>query len=322
MQTRTKRQLLLALFLVLGGVILFGGLMTMLNWDFTKLSTSRYETNCYEIPEDYQSISVLTKNANVVLLPAEDGKCRIVCREQKTLRHSVEVRDGALTVEVTDTRKWYDYISLFSFESPCITLYLPQEAYGALTVKASTGNVNLPAAFQFDTMEITTSTGDVTAEASVTGALTVKVSTGNVAVRGVQAGSISLSASTGDITVSDTVCAGEVCLRVSTGDTVLSRLTCASLVSMGRTGDLTLRDTQVSGLCSIERSTGDVRFDKCDALELRVSTNTGDVTGSLLSQMLFDAQSRTGKVTVPSPSGSRPCLIRTGTGTIHLTVEE
>ncbi len=321
MLIKTKRWLLIALFLVLVGLILFGGVMAVLKWDFSKLSTVKYETNRYEITEGYQSISVLSKTANIVLHPTEDGTCTVVCHEQEKLLHSVEVRDGTLVIEVVDTRKWYDYISIFTFGNPSITLYLPQDVYSALTVKTNTGAVEIPSAFRFDTIEITTNTGNVKNEASVTGALNIKTTTGNITVSGVQADSMKLSASTGKITVSDTACAGDVSLRVSTGKTALTQLTCASLTSIGSTGDLTLRDTLASGPLSIERSTGDVRFDKCDAAEILVTTDTGNVTGTLRSEKLFDAQSTTGKVQTPPPSGTQPCKIRCDTGNIQITVE-
>ena len=41
----TKIWLIIAASFVLIGCIIFGGVMTMLKWDFTKLSTDKYETN-------------------------------------------------------------------------------------------------------------------------------------------------------------------------------------------------------------------------------------------------------------------------------------
>ncbi|MBE6554180.1 MAG: DUF4097 domain-containing protein [Ruminococcaceae bacterium] len=322
MRMGTESRLLVALFLILVGLILFGVIMTALKWDFTKLSTAKYETNRHEISEDFQTISITSKTANVVLLPAEDSNCTVICREQEKQLHAVEVRNGALVIEVVDTRKWYDYISLFSFESPAITVYLPQEAYDALTVKTNTGNVEVPSAFRFEAIEITASTGNIKNEASVAGELKIQTTTGNITVSGVQADSIKLSASTGKITVSDTACAGDVSLRVSTGNTKLSQLTCGSLSSIGSTGDLKLQNTVVSRLLLVERDTGNVQFDKCDAAEIRVTTDTGNVTGTLLTEKLFDAKSDTGKVEVPSPAGTEPCRIRSDTGNIRITVED
>ena len=59
----TKIWLIIAASLVLVGCIIFGGVMTMLKWDFTKLSTGKYETHNYEIDEKFNNISIVTDTA-------------------------------------------------------------------------------------------------------------------------------------------------------------------------------------------------------------------------------------------------------------------
>ena len=71
---------------------------------------------------------------------------------------------------------------------------------------------------------------------------------------------------------------------------------------------------------SIERSTGDVTLDGCDAETLWIKTDTGDVTGTLLSDKIFMAQSDTGKVEVPKSTSGGVCEVSTDTGKILLSV--
>ena len=131
MKSKTKAWRIIATVLVLLGLIVFGGVMTVLKWDFRKLSTVKYETNTYQIDEAYQDISIVTKTANVVFVPSENDKTVVTCYEQKKVLHSVQVQDGKLMIEVVDTRAWYEYISI-SFDSPTLTVAIPKGEYGAL----------------------------------------------------------------------------------------------------------------------------------------------------------------------------------------------
>ena len=68
MRTKTKVWLLIATFCVLAGCILFVGVMTSINWDFLRLSTTAYETNIHEISQDFDRISMNTDTADIVFL--------------------------------------------------------------------------------------------------------------------------------------------------------------------------------------------------------------------------------------------------------------
>ena len=131
--------------------------MTMLKWDFTKLSTVKYETNHYEINEGFENISIITDTADVVFVADESMMTSVSCYEQKNLKHRVTVEDGTLVIEVADTRKWYEYIGI-NFGTPKITVCIPQGKYGALSVSASTGDIHIPKDFSFNGVDLSAST--------------------------------------------------------------------------------------------------------------------------------------------------------------------
>ena len=245
----------------------------------------------------------------------------MVCYEQKNRRHSVSVKDGTLIIEVNDTRKWYEYIGIF-FDSPKVTVYIPQGAYGSLTIESSTGDVDIPKDFTFESMDISENTGDVTNRASVAGIMKVSTSTGHIHVEGLSAGAMELSVSTGRVTVSDVTCEGDVRIRVSTGDTRLTNVACQSFTTAGSTGDISLTNVIAVERFSIERSTGDVKIDACDAAEICIKTDTGDVEGRLLSDKVFLVKTDTGHINVPHSITGGRCEITTDTGNICVTVEK
>lgn len=321
MKKATMVWLIVAASLVLAGLLTVTCGLAMAQWDFSLLSSTKLETNTHEITEVYQNISVATDTADVVFIPCEGEKTSVVCHESVKETHRVEVRDGTLFIELVDTRKWYDYINIgISFDSPKITVSLPEGAYGTLTHKGSTGDVDIPAAFSFESMDIAVSTGDVTCAASVTGAMRIKASTGALQVRDLTAGELSLSVSTGNVSASAVTVEGDMSIRVSTGRSYLTDVTCKNFMSTGNTGGITMINVVVAEKMSITRSTGDVKFDRCDAAELVVKTDTGDVTGTLLSEKVFIHRTDTGDVDLPDSTTGGRCEITTDTGDIRISI--
>ncbi len=320
MSKKTKIWLVIAASLVAIGGMIFGGAMSILEWDFIGLSTSKYETNSYEIVEDYTNVSIITKTSDIVFLPSDGSESSVVCYEQKNVKHSVSVENGTLVIKVNDTRKWYEHIGI-NFGTPKITVCLPKSEYGELLIKDDTGNIGLPKDFEFESIDITVSTGRVSLEASASGTVKIKASTGDISVRNVSADEIDLSVTTGKVSVYNVNCEGKINVDVSTGKVDMTDVACENLVSDGSTGGVSLKNVIASKKFSVERSTGDIKLEKCDAAEIFIETDTGDVKGSLLSEKMFVAKSDTGKVKVPKTSGGGRCEIETDTGNINITLE-
>ena len=321
MRKKTKVWLIIAACLVLIGSIIFGGVLTMLKWDFTKLSTVRCETNDYEIKDEYKNISIVTNTADIVFAPSESQTTVVVCCEQKNMKHSVAVQNGELAIKVNDARKWYEYIGI-NFGTPKITVYIPQGEYGALLVKSKTGSVEIPKDYKFKSIDVSQSTGNVTNYASASEDITVKTSTGSIRIEDVFANTLNLSVSTGGIVVSDATCEGDIKLKCSTGKTNLTNVECKNVVSNGNTGAISLKNVVAAGNFLIERSTGDVKLDGCDASEISVITDTGDVKGSLLTDKIFIVQTDTGDVDVPKTVTGGKCEIITSTGDIRISIKQ
>ena len=320
MRKQTKRWLMIATCLLLIGCAVFGGVMMRLKWDFTKLSTVKFETNRYEIDEAFQSVSIDSDTADVIFVPSEGTETVVECHEQSKIKHVVEVKDGVLTIKLVDTRKWYEHIGI-SFGSPKITVTLPQGEYDTLSVKNDTGDIKVPNGYRFESMTLSASTGDVKASASAD-TVKIKTSTGRIDVEGIAAGSMELSVTTGRVHVVKVDCTGDVSVRVSTGKTFLTDLSCQSLHTEGDTGDLFMQNVVSTMAFSIKRSTGDVVFNGCDAAEIHVKTSTGNVRGSLRSDKVFLTSTNTGSVHVPSSVSGGRCEIHTSTGDIKIEIPQ
>lgn len=319
MKKQTKIWIAAASAMILIGIIIFGGVMSMLNWDFKKLSTVQYETNRYEINETVENISIALNTADLTFAPSEDGKLSVVCYEQSRGKHIVKAENGALTIQFADTKAWYEHIGI-DFQHAKITVFLPAGEYGALSVRSTTGHTEIPNDFQFKSMDISTTTGGVQNKASASENIRIHTTTGHIGIDGVNAASVALSVSTGKITVTDTACETEIRIRVSTGDAKLTDVSCATLSSEGSTGDLLLKNVIASEKLEVRRSTGDVKLEGCDAGEIFVKTSTGKISGTLLSDKFFVCHSDTGSVRVPENGDGGRCELSTDTGNIGIEI--
>ena len=321
MKKKTKVWLLTAVLLVVLGLILFAAGMTANNWNFMNLSTEKYETNAYEIREAFRNIAVETNTADILFAVSQDDKCKVVCYEAENEKHAALVQDGTLMIRVAHQKQWCDYIGI-TMETPKITVYLPQTQYDSLIIKETTGDLEIPGEFRFESMDISTSTGDVKNYASTSGTMKIKTTTGAIYVENISAEFVDLLVSTGDVTAKSVTCNGDVQIGVSTGRVKLTDAKCKNMTSRGNTGDAFLENVIAFEVIFIERSTGDVKMEDCDAAEIQIQTDTGDVAGTLLSEKVFLVETNTGDVDVPKTTVGGKCEITTNTGDIRVKIAE
>ena len=320
MSKTAKTWLIVATSLILIGAIIFSGVMSVLKWDFSKLSTTKFQTNTYAITENYKNISIKSNTADISFISTDSDKTTVVSNEEINLKHSVTVKDDTLLIEINDTRKWYQYIGV-SFGKQNITVNLPKGEYGALSINTDTSDVEIASDFKFESVDISLSTGDVTNLASANDFIKIKTSTGNIDTKNISANSVNLTASTGKISAENLNSNGDIKLKVSTGKTNLSNIKCKNLISSGSTGDIYLNNVISTEKFDIKRSTGNVKLEFCDANELSITTDTGDVKGSLLSDKVFITKTDTGKIDVPKTLTGGKCEISTDTGDIIITIK-
>lgn len=319
MRKGTKAWLIAATALVAVGCLLFGGVMMALQWDFSKLSTTTFQTNTHTVETAFQNISVKVATADVSFVPSANDFCTVVCREKESAKHTVTVENDTLTIREVSTTKWFEHIGI-SLGTPSVTVYLPQKSYAALVLEVTTGDITVPQDFTFDSMQITATTGDVTVAASVSQEAALKATTGNICAENMTTDSLALSVSTGKVTARSITCAGEMRIHVTTGDVQVTGVNCGTLLSDGNTGKIALTNVIAADRLSVERSTGDVVFKNSDAGEIFVKTTTGTVTGTLLSEKMFIIDNNIGDVRVPqSVSGGR-CEIITNVGDIRIDI--
>ena len=301
MKKQTKVWLLVATSLILCGCLLFTGVMTMLNWKFSKLSTVTYETNRYEMQEAFQNITINTQTAKVELVKGDVRLPTVTCYENQKMKHRVSVTNNTLEIQMENQKKWTDYIGI-DFGKATITVILPREQYGSLTIKNTTGNILVGDQLQFE-------------------AVTIAQTTGNVEMKNNGVKSLTINLTTGKLTLTHLQCQGDLTLKSRTGTKILENVTCNNLTENGTTGKTTMVNVVAHGKLTAKHTTGNITLSQCDADSLTLKTTTGTIQGSLLSPKLFTAKTTTGKINLPQSTTGGVCQINTTTGNITFTIQ-
>lgn len=321
MKKSMKICLIVAVSLVLIGCMIFGGVMTMLKWDFSKLSTNKLETNTYQITEEFNNISINTQTSDIKILPSDDSCCKVICKEDIKIKHTVKVENNTLLISFEDNKKWFEYIGI-NFGEQYITVYLPKSECKALSIKSATGDIDIPKEFVFDSIDAKLKTGDVSCYSTAKELVNINLSTGDILLDDITSKSIKLSATTCDnITVKSVVCDGDISVQINTGYVNISDVKCNNFTSNGTTGDISLTDVIADTKIYVKRTTGGVKFNNSDANEIYVKTTTGNVCGNLLSDKIFKTYSTTGSINVPITASGGQCEIDVTTGDIDITVD-
>lgn len=298
--------------IVAAGCILLGGALMLISrprggFQSLEFPQATFETKTHAISESFEHICIQEMSADVRFLPSEDHQCRVICQDREGLTHTVGVSDGTLTVGCIDSRdKWYEHIGFFwgrNWEAATVTVYLPAQEYGALTLQTTSGNVSIPEGFTFGEARLATTSGEIDFAGTVSNRLQI-------------------DSTSGDIELSHTVC-GSVEIATTSGDVEVSDLASDTLTSRTTSGEMTLSAVQVRNLAELEAISGDIALEHSDAGSFRIKTTSGDIEGALLSGKNFVTHTVSGDVRVPpSDSTANVCEVTTTSGDIWITVLE
>lgn len=320
--SKTKKiWLITAAFLVAAGLFISVGAMIAFDIDFDQLNTMKYETNVYDLSGEFDKISIDTTTADIVFIPSDNENCKVICYEQERTKHTAEIENKTLIIEMVDNRKWYDHVGVFFGGGMKITVYLPQDKYSSLMIDTHTGDIEVPKSFTFENIRIKGSTGNVDCFANVSDTLDVRTHTGNINADTISAGTINLSATTGNINLDSVTSSGDFYVETSTGNIKLTDVNCSSLSAESSTGNITLRSVIAADRFTIRSSTGNVKFKNSDAASIYVKTSTGNVTGTLISEKIFITDTSTGDINVPKTITGGRCEITTSTGDIEISIQ-
>ena len=303
-----------AALIVIGLVIALIGLF-LLDFKVDRLEAMELVEKTYPIQGNFSNISILTSDYDVNLLPAEDGVPRLAAKEARRVRHSMEVTDGTLSIQIQDDRGFRDRIGIF-IQSPSMTLYLPESSYDTLLIKTTSGDISIPDSFTFTDAALKSNSGSIGSAANVTNRLSSEATSGSVTLSNAAVGFVEASANSGSVVLSDITAdtleiettSGSIHLQTSAGNSIQAKTT---------SGSIHLRDILASCSLSLSSTSGGIRLSKCDAPEIQIKTTSGSVTGQLLTPKHFQVDTNSGTVSVPYAVAAEICRIETTSGSVR-----
>ena len=270
----------IALGCVIAGVILLLVSFLWIKFDFSKLAMKPLVTNTYQPEQSFTKLDIQITTGHVKVLPAQDGKCSVVCKETENMPFAVKVEEDTLIISQEDNRKWYAFIGIVN-NMPSVTVYLPQESYELLTVNGTTADVIVENGVSYELASVKMTTGDLVWSAQVNDKLTAKTTTGDLAICDVS---------------------------------------CKELDAKITTGDVKLTDVVVENKLTVNGGTSDVILDAVDGGEIEIHVTTGDVEGTLLTEKVFITKTTTGDINVPESTEGGVCRVKTTTGDVKLRI--
>ncbi len=311
---------IIAISCIVVGLLLGVTALALEDFNMYLFDTNKYIEGSETLTADFAHIKIDTIEGHIRLIRTEEDTCRVEYKCREKVEYRIAVEDDTLVIKTDDQRKWYDHITFFSFLNSELTIYLPESHYASLRIETTTGKVEIPRDFDFDTATVEATTGHIDYAAYNSENVTLSVTTGNVTVRRCTLNQLSVESTTGDIIV-NSVNAGKMKLELTTGDIQVDNCVAGSLAIQSSTGDVELENTRVINEMKITATTGDVEFEHCDAGSILIETTTGDVEGSLLSPKIFIANTDTGDVRVPQTTTGGTCKITCTTGDIEITIQ-
>ncbi len=302
-----KKSKKIAIFVAVA-CLLIGSLMILaaaktIGFHWEKLNNMYFETNTYEVSEEFYHIEINDVECDILLLPATDGICKVVCRESETIFHNVEVIDQTLKITRSDTRAWYARIGFWWGDNFSVTVYLPEQAYQTIFLKSVSGDIEVSDAVSLTDANLITTSGEILFLGKTDGNLSIKSTSGDISVSNMVGGSLSVSTTSGDLRLAD--------------------ITAEELSVSSTSGEITLSSVRISGLTTLKSVSGDIELKYSDSGSFYIKTTSGDVEGSILSAKNFVTKTTSGDVRVPgSDSLAGQCEIKTTSGDIEIRIKE
>ena len=276
MKKGTVIALIVAAALVLGGAALIA--VGLLNGNGNTYATNIFdlEERTATIGQVFESVVVESRDCDVKFVPFDgNADAHILFLEREKIGHDVKVRDGVLTVKMTDHRQWMDYISLGG-KSMEMTIYLPRKQSESLRVTTDTGDIQLPEVLSAKEIRMSSDTGDVRCAAAAEKTLGITTDTGDITVKNSAPHTLELKTNNGDVQLQESN-AFQLHLETDTGEVDAEDVNCTTFTCKSDTGDVTLKDFQIADYLQVFTSTGDVKIQDSDAVRVNMETDTGDV---------------------------------------------
>lgn len=300
---------------VIGGLIFFIGCimfsitMSVLKWDFTKLSNRPpFEEKTMVVENNNQNITVESHNIAISVVPSQDDKIRFIYSEREKELYEFDNSDN-ITVKKIYNYKWYEYISVMDFHSEePFTIQLPVKFTGKLNLTTNNAKIEIRDV-SMQNIIATTSNGRVEFNnVNIMDDISVKTNNSTVDLNCIQVN-------------------GKIDLTTNNGSVILTDISAKAITAKTSNNKINAKNIDVVDDILFKTSNGKIEFEFISAdNSIILATNNSKIKGVLFGKMSdYNITSKTsnGKNNLPErlPDGQTELNVSTSNGDIDISFD-
>lgn len=275
----------------------------------TSAPPAELQTTAFEITEDFTSIRVEGGVSDIRLIPTP-GNCTVGCTDMAGLEYNAQVEDGTLVIRETGSTQ----------ETGAeIVICLNRPDFDTLEITTTGGDVDVTQDFTFSDVTLRSASGELGYRGQAEGEMSCVTDSGRILVTGVHPDTMDLQSNSGQIVVQSAQVAQAIQAETVSGSLVLSYVQCTNATVASQSGEQTLEQLLASEILNIRSDSGTVTLTDCDGASVDIRTTSGTVTGTLQTGKAFTVSAARGTVNVPDTTGG-PCSITTDSGNVTLSI--
>ncbi|SFB24098.1 MULTISPECIES: DUF4097 family beta strand repeat-containing protein [unclassified Bacillus (in: firmicutes)] len=235
--------------------------------------------------QDIQRISVDLSSTDITVIPTEDKEITVELEGKisKKLKKKIElvVKESGKTLKVglRNENQIKFNIGVLIVDTK-VNIFLPEKLYESIDLTTSSGDITIQD-LEGKGLSLKASSGDIVAENSkAKETFKIKTSSGEITSKNNEADRFEMSASSGDLLVVDQK-AIETVLETSSGEMKLENII-GGLSAQASSGDIFVVNEEVAGNIHADTSSGDIKIEFVNkptslALEFRGSSGEGNI---------------------------------------------
>ena len=304
---KNKKLTIVGISTLVAGIMIFVGGFAMMGFDYKNLSTEQpYNEKTYELDTKIQGINLNDKNVDVSLSPSVDGKIRVNYYENEKNCYDIREENGTLIIDKNVSVNLLDMFFNISFFKPTISLEVPANFDGDISLKSSNANIKVNNV-RAKSGTFTTSNNKINVEdCSFSQAITGESSNGTIEIQRVDV-------------------KGKIYCRTSNSKVVLNNISCQSLEGITNNGYLELEEAAVQEDISLKTSNNKIELDDISfGTSINCETSNGHIEGSIngdMSDFSFDCKTSNGNCNLPENLGTGAKKVRLCTSNSNIEVE-
>ena len=260
---------IIAATLLLVGLVVFGVGFAMTGFNLSKLSTeAEFIEKSFVSPSGVSGIVIEDSNIAVKIIASPDDKVHVTYFENdKEFYEISQSKSGTLVITKKNDRKWYDYIFNLRFQSVHLTVAVPGNFSGDLSVKSSNSPIDA---------------SDIKAANILLDSSNARITASNVSV----SAKFKASTSNGAITLSKVTALGDIVCDSSSGGITLDQVEGNTIETDTSNQDVVLTSVVSNDRIAIKTSNASIAFNDIQfKTGLDCYTSNGVVKGSLLGKL-------------------------------------